>query len=164
MLPLIKFTYNNSFHASIGMAPYEALYGRRCRTPLCWYQDGEAVLVGPELLEHTTEKVRMVRNRMQASQSRQKAYADRRRRPLEFAAGDHVFLRVTRTTGVRRALRSRKLSPKFLDPYQITRRIGLVAYEIALPPQLANLHPVFHVSQLRKYVFDLAHVLEVEDI
>ena len=113
------------------MAPYEALYGKRCRTPLCWYQDGEAVLVGPELLEQTTE---MVRNRMQASQSRQKAYADRRRRPLEFEAGDHVFLRVTRTMGLGRALRSRKLSPKFLGTYQITRRIGPMAYEIALPP------------------------------
>jgi len=122
------------------------------------------VLVGPELLEQTTEKVRLVRNRMQASQSRQKAYADRRRRPLEFEAGDHVFLRVTRTTGVGRALRSRKLSPKFLGPYQISMRIGPVAYEIVLPPQLANLHPVFHVSQLRKYVFDRAHVLEAEDI
>jgi len=95
VLPLIEFTYNNSFHASIGMAPYETLYGRRCRTPLCWYQDGEAVLVGPELLKQTTDKVRMVRDRMLASQSRQKAYTDRRRRPLEFAAGDHVFLRVT---------------------------------------------------------------------
>ena len=83
---------------------------------------------------------------------------------MEFAADDHVFLRVTRTTGVGRALRSRKLSPKFLGPYQITRRIGPVAYEIALSPQLANLHPVFNVSQLRKYVFDLAHILEAEDI
>ena len=73
-------------------------------------------------------------------------------------------MRVTRTTGMGRALRSRKLSPKFLGPYQISRRIGPVAYEIALPPQLANLHPVFHVSQLRKYVFDPTHVLEVEDI
>jgi len=67
VLPLIEFTYNNSFHASIGMVPYEALYGRKCKTPLCWYQDGEAILVGPELLEQTTEKVRMVRDRMQAS-------------------------------------------------------------------------------------------------
>jgi len=83
---------------------------------------------------------------------------------LEFAAGDHVFLRVTQTTGVGRALRSRKLSPKFLGPYQITRRIRPVAYEIALPPQSANLHPMFHMSQLRKYVFDPAHVLEAENI
>ena len=164
MLSLIEFTYNNSFHASIGIAPYEALYGRKFRTPLYWYQDGEAVLVGPELLEQTTEKVRIVRNRIQASQSRQKAYVDRRRRLLEFAARDHVFLRVAQTTGVGRALSSRKLSPKFLGPYQISRRIGPVAYEIALPPQLANLHPVFHVSHMRKYVFDPAHVLEAEDI
>jgi len=92
---LIEFTYNNNFHVSIGMTPYEALYGRKCRTPLCWYQDGEAMLVGPELLEQTTEKVRMVRDRMQASQSTHKAYANCRRRPLEFVAGDHVFLRVT---------------------------------------------------------------------
>ncbi|XP_027922703.1 uncharacterized protein LOC114180588 [Vigna unguiculata] len=106
----------------------------------------------------------MVRDKMQASQSSQKAYADRRRRPLEFATGDHVLLRVTQTTGVGRALRSRKLSPKFLGPYQISRRIGPVTYEIALPPQLANLHPVFHVSQLRKYVFDPSHVLEADDV
>jgi len=75
-----------------------------------------------------------------------------------------VFLRVTRTTGVGRVIRSRKLSPKFLGPYQILRRIRHVAYEIALPPHLANLHPVFHVSQLRKYLFDPSHVLEVEDV
>jgi len=109
------------------MAPYEAFYGRKCRTPLCWYQDGEAVLVGPELLEQITKKVRMVRDRMQASQSRQKAYADHKRRPLKFAAEDHVFLRVTRTTGVGRAFRTRKLSPKFLGSYQILRRIGPMA-------------------------------------
>ena len=67
VLPLINFTYNNSFHASIGMAPYETLYGRKCRTPLCWYQDGEVVLVGPELLAQNTKKVRIVRDRIQAS-------------------------------------------------------------------------------------------------
>jgi len=121
-------------------------------------------LVGPKLLQQTTEKVQLVRDRLQASQSRQKAYADRRKRPLEFKAGEHVFLRVTRTTGVGRAIRSRKLSPKFLGPYQILRRIGPVAYEIALPLQLVNLHPVFHVSQLQKYVFDPSHVLEAEDM
>ena len=75
-----------------------------------------------------------------------------------------MFLRVTRTTSVGRVIRSKKLSPRFLGPYQILRRIGPVAYEIALPPQLANLHPVFHVSQLRKYVFDPSHVLEAEDV
>jgi len=83
---------------------------------------------------------------------------------LEFVAGDHVFLRVIRTTGVERTLCSRKLSPKFLGPYQISMRIGPVAYEIAFPSQLANLNLVFHVSQLRKYVFDPSHVLEAEDV
>jgi len=164
ILPLVEFTYNNSFHASIGMAPYEALYGRRCRTPLCWYQDGESVVVGPELLRQTTEKVKQIQERMKASQSRQKSYADQRKRPLEFAVGDHVFLRITPTTGVGKAIRSRKLSPKFIGPYQILRKIGPVAYEIALPPQLSNLHSVFHVSQLRKYVSDPSHVLELEDL
>lgn len=101
---------------------------------------------------------------MKASQSRQKSYADKRRRPLEFEAGDYVFIRVATTTGVGRALRAKKLSLRYNGPYQITRRIGPVAYEIAMPPQLANLYPVFHVSQLRKYVFDPSHMLEVDDV
>ncbi|XP_052734192.1 uncharacterized protein LOC128196721 [Vigna angularis] len=146
------------------MAPFEALYGRRCRTPLCWFQDGEAILTGPEIVQQTTEKVKLIQERMRASQNRQKSYADRRRRPLEFAVGDHVVLRVTPTTGVGRAIRVRKLSPKYLGPYQILRRLGSVAYEIAMPPQLANLHPVFHVSQLRKYVSDSSHILEAENV
>jgi len=140
VLPLVEFTYNNSFHTSIGMAPYEALYGRRCRTPLCWYQDGESVVVGPKLLRQTTEKVKLIQERMKASQSRQKPYADQRRRPLEFESGDHVFLKITPTTGMGRAIRQKKLSPKFVGPYQILRRFGPVAYEIALPPPLANIH------------------------
>ena len=164
ILPLVEFTYNNNFHTSIGMAPYEALYGRRCRTPLCWYQDGESVVVGPKLLRQTTEKVKLIQERMKASQSRQKSYADQRRRPLEFEPGDHVFLRITPTTGVGRAIHQKKLSPRFVGPYQILRRVGPVAYEIALPPPLTNLHPVFHVSQLRKYVPDPSHVLEMEDL
>ncbi|XP_014496222.1 uncharacterized protein LOC106757886 [Vigna radiata var. radiata] len=101
---------------------------------------------------------------MRASQSRQKSYTDKKRRPLEFEAGDHVFLRVTHTTGVGKAIRAKKISPRYLGPYQISRRIGLVAYEIAMPPQLANLHTVFHVSQLRKYVPDPSHVLVIEDV
>ncbi|KAG2401190.1 uncharacterized protein HKW66_Vig0197740 [Vigna angularis] len=89
---------------------------------------------------------------------------DKRRRPLEFVAGDHVFLRLNPVTGVGRAVRPKKLSPKFIGSYQILRKIGPVAYELALPPQLSNLHPVFHVSQLRKYIANPSHVLELEDI
>ncbi|XP_052723872.1 uncharacterized protein LOC128193803 [Vigna angularis] len=124
------------------MAPFEALYGRRCRTPLCWFQEGEYVLMGPEIVQQTTEKVKLIQARMRASQNRQKSYADQRRRPLEFVVGDHVFLRVTPTIGVGRAIRAKKLSPKYLGPYQILRRIG----------------------PLRKYVSDSSHVLEVENV
>ncbi|PNY01683.1 retrotransposon-related protein [Trifolium pratense] len=163
-LSLIEFTYNNSFHASIGMAPFEALYGRRCRTPLCWHESGESVVLGPELVQQTTEKIKMIQEKMKASQSRQKSYHDKKRKNVEFNEGDHVFLRVSPTTGIGRALRSRKLTPRFIGPYQILGRVGKVAYRIALPPSLSNLHNVFHVSQLRKYVPDPTHVIEVDDV
>ncbi|CAJ2637573.1 unnamed protein product [Trifolium pratense] len=164
VLPLVEFTYNNSHHASIGMAPFEALYGRRCQTPLCWYQDGESIIVGPEMVQQTTDKVKQIRARLKATQDRQKSYADKHRRPLEFEAGDHVFLRVTPTTGVGRVLKAKKLTPKFIGPYQITERIGKVAYRIALPPVLSRIHDVFHVSQLRKYTPDPSHVIKPDDI
>ncbi|GAU32901.1 hypothetical protein TSUD_393220 [Trifolium subterraneum] len=163
-LPLIEFTYNNSFHSSIGMAPFEALYERRCRTPLCWYESGETVVLGPDIVQETTEKIRMIREKMKASQSRQKSYHDKKRKDVEFQEGDHVFLRVTSTTGVGRALKSKKLTSKFIGPYQISERIGKVAYRIALPVTLSNLHDVFHVSQLRKYVSDPSHVIDSDDI
>ena len=90
--------------------------------------------MGPELLQQTIEKVKLIQERMKTSQSRQKSYADQRKRPLEFSIGDHVFLKVTPTTGVGRTIRSRKLSPKYIGPYQILNRVGPVAYEIAMPP------------------------------
>ncbi|XP_050877367.1 uncharacterized protein LOC127081128 [Lathyrus oleraceus] len=101
---------------------------------------------------------------MKASQSRQKSYHDKRRKALEFSEGDHVFLRVTSVTGVRRALKSKKLTPRFIGPYQITQRVGVVAYKIALPPSLENLHDVFHVSQLYKYIHDPSHVIQMDDV
>nr|KYP73767.1 Retrotransposable element Tf2 [Cajanus cajan] len=146
------------------MAPFEALYGWRCRTPLCWYQDGELVVVGSKLILQTTEKVKLIQDRMKTAQSRQKSYADKRRKPLEFAEGEHVFLKVTPTSGVGRALKARKLTPRFVGPYQIIQRVGPVAYRLALPPSLSNLHDVFHVSQPRKYVHDPSHVVELDDV
>jgi len=101
------------------------------------------VVLGPEFLQQTIEKVRVIQERMRATQSRSKSYADKRRRPLEFEVGDHVFVKVTPTASIGRALKTRKLTPRFIGPYQITRQIGPVAYEIALPPHLANLHNVF---------------------
>src|SRR3954465_11416856 len=133
-LPLIEFRYNNSYHSSIGMAPFEELYGRRCRTPLCWHKSGEGVVLGPEIVRETTEKVKMIREKMKASRSRKKSYHDKRRKELEFESGDHVFLKVTPVTGVGRALKSKKLTPRFIGPYQISERVGIVAYRVALPP------------------------------
>lgn len=101
-LTLIEFTYNNSFHSSIEMAPFEALYGRRCRMPLCWYESNESDVIGPEIVQKTIENIKMIQEKMRISQSRQKSYNDKRRKPLEFQEGDHVFLRVTPITGVDR--------------------------------------------------------------
>jgi len=105
-LPFIEFTYNNSFHSMNGMAPYEALYVRSCRTLLCWLELGEDLTLGPEVVQQTTEKVKLIQERMRAVQSRQKCYHDKRRKDLEFEVGDHVFLRVTSWTGVGRTLKS----------------------------------------------------------
>ena len=93
-MPLVEFAYNNSFQASIGMAPFEGLYGRRCRSPICWDDVGERKLLGPELVQLTVEKIVLIKERLKIAQRRQKSYADNCRRDLEFEVGDHVFLKV----------------------------------------------------------------------
>ena len=93
-LPLVEFAYNYSYQASIQMAPYEALYGRPCRSPLCWTEEGESSITSPDLIRDTSEKVSFIRHRLLTTQSRHKSYVDVRRRPLEFEVGDHVFLKV----------------------------------------------------------------------
>ncbi|XP_050889268.1 uncharacterized protein LOC127094483 [Lathyrus oleraceus] len=136
------------------MAPYEALYGRKCRTPLWWMKVGEERILGPKIIQETTEKIRMVRDKMKKAQDRQKSYADHRRRPLEFDEGDHVFLKVTLRLRLKGPFKSQKLSPRYIGPYQIIERIGEVAYKLALPSSLSERHDVFHVSQLRKLIPD----------
>ena len=146
------------------MAPFKALYGRRCRTPLCWYESGESALLGPDVVQETTEKVKMIQKNMRASQSRQKSYHDKRRKDIEFQVGDHVFLRVNPVTGVGHSLKCRKLTPRFVGPFEIVDKVGAVAYWIALPPSLLNLHDVFPMSKLRKYVFDESQVIQVDEL
>jgi hypothetical protein len=163
-LPLAEFAYNNSYHSSIQMAPFEALYGRKCRSPLCWDAVGENTIIGPQMIADTVEKVSQIRERILAAQSRQKSYADTRRRPLEFMEGDKVFLKVSPMKGVMRFGKKGKLSPRFIGPYEILERIGKVAYRVALPPSLAGIHDVFHVSTLRKYEPNPSHVLQPEQI
>ncbi|XP_060170798.1 uncharacterized protein LOC132601749, partial [Lycium barbarum] len=121
-LPLIEFSYNNSYHASIGMAPFEALYGRRCRSPIGWFELGEAELLGPDLVHQAMEKVKLIQERLKTAQSRQKSYTDVRRRDLEFSVDDWVFLKVSPMKGVMRFGKKGKLSPRYIGPYRILRK------------------------------------------
>ena len=149
-LPLIEFAYNNSFHATIQMAPYEALYGRKCRSPLCWDEVGESRIIGPEIIQEMQSQVRIIRDKMAAAQSRQKSYADTRRRELSFEVGDWVYLKVSPMRGVKRFGKKRKLDPRYVGPFQILERVGSVAYRVALPDYFGDVHDVFHVSSLKK--------------
>ncbi|KAK7278988.1 hypothetical protein RJT34_24029 [Clitoria ternatea] len=151
-LPLVEFAYNNSYHSSIGMAPYKALCGQKCRTPLCWNENGDAIHLGPELIQEMNEQVALIREKIKIAQDRQKSYYDNRHRPLEFQVGDWVFLRISLIKGIGRILKSQKLNLKYIGPYQILERIGEVAYRLDLPQLLTNIHNVFHVSQLRAYI------------
>ncbi|KAJ4704868.1 Retrotransposon protein, putative, Ty3-gypsy subclass [Melia azedarach] len=159
-LSLMEFAYNNSYQTSIQMAPYEALYGRKCRTPICWDEVGERKLLGPEIVQDTNEKILVIRDRLKMAQDRQKSYADKRRRNLEFAVGDYVFLRVSPWKGILRFGKRGKLSPRYMGPFEIIERIGEVAYRLALPQELSRIHDVFHVSMLRKYISDPSHILD----
>ena len=159
-LPLVEFAYNNSYQASIQMAPYEALYGRPCQSPICWTEVGESSITGPDLIRDTSEKVGMIRKRLLTAQSRQKSYADIRRRPLEFEAGDHVFLKVMPKREVIRFGKRGKLSLRYIRPFEVLERVEAVAYRLALPPSLSSVHEVFHVSMLRKYTPDPTHIVD----
>ncbi|GJS93842.1 putative reverse transcriptase domain-containing protein [Tanacetum coccineum] len=126
-LPLVEFSYNNSYHASIKAAPFEALYGRKCRSPVCWTEVGEAQILGPELIQETTEKIIQIKQRMQAARDRQKSYADLKRKPMEFQVGDKVMLNYALERGLR-----------------FWKRGSLTLEE------LSRVHNTFHVSNLKK--------------
>nr|XP_028964633.1 uncharacterized protein LOC114827127 [Malus domestica] len=155
----MEFAYNNSFHYSIGMTPFEALYGKPCRTPLCWSEVGERVLVGPEIVEETTQNIQVIKANMKAAQDRQKSIANRHSTDRVYKVSDWVFLKLSPWKGVVRFGKKWKLSPRYIGPYQIVERVGEVAYRPALPPELARVHNVFHVSMLRRYVSDPSHVI-----
>ncbi|XP_022852559.1 uncharacterized protein LOC111374158 [Olea europaea var. sylvestris] len=116
-LPLVEFAYNNSFQATIGMAPYEALYGRKCRSPICWDEVGERKILGPEIIDRTVHVVEKIRDRVKVAQNRQKSYVDRRRKDLEFQIGDKVFLKVAPMKEILRFGKKGKLKPKFIGPF-----------------------------------------------
>ncbi|GJV60525.1 reverse transcriptase domain-containing protein [Tanacetum coccineum] len=134
-LPLVEFSYNNSYHASIKAAPFEALYGRKCRSPVCWAEVGEVQLTGPEIVQETTERIIQVKQRMQAARDRQKSYADLKRKPMEFEVGDKVMLKVSPWKGVVRFGKRGKLNPRFVGPFKVIKRVGDVAYKLELPDE-----------------------------
>jgi hypothetical protein len=132
------------------MAPFEALYGRQCRTPLFWNQTGESQLFGPDSIREAERQVEIIRENLKVAQSRQKSYADPRRREVVLEVGDYAYLRVSPIRGLRRFNVKGKLSPRFIGPFKIVERIGEVADQLELPAQLPGVHYVFHVSQLKK--------------
>ena len=142
------------------MAPYEALYGRPYRSPIYWTEVGESSITSSDLIRDTSKKVSLIRKCLLTAQSRQKSYADRRHRPLEFQVGDHVFLKVMPKKGVVRFGKRGKLSPRYIGPFEILKRVGTVAYRLALPLILSSVHEAFHVSILRRYTPDPAHVVD----
>jgi hypothetical protein len=132
------------------MAPFEALYGRKCRTPLFCNQTGESQLIGPENIREAERQVEIIRDNLKAAQSCQKSYADPRRREVVLEVSDYAYLRVSPIRGLRRFNARGKLSPQFISPFKIVERRGEVAYQLELPAQLSGVHDVFHVSQLKK--------------
>ena len=121
---------------------------------------GESSITGPDLIRDTSEKVGLIRQRLLTAKNRQKSYADVRCRPLEFEVGYHVFLKVMPKIGVVRFDKPKKLLPRFIGPFEILERVGTIAYRLALPPSMSGVHEVFHVSMLRKYTPDPAHVVD----
>ncbi|KAD4585465.1 hypothetical protein E3N88_23066 [Mikania micrantha] len=139
-LPLVEFFYNNSYHTSIKAAPFEALYGRKCRSPICWAEVGDSQLTGPELVHETTEKIVQIRNR------------------------DKVLLKVSPWKGIIRFSKQGKLNPQYIGPFEILKRIGPVAYQLNLPTELDGVHNVFHVSNLKKCLSDETLIVPLDEI
>ena len=163
-IPLVEFVYNNIFQLSIGMAPCEALYRRKCRTPLCWTKLSEKKIIGPDLIQETEEKVKMIIERLKVNTDRQKSYADMKRKDVRYEIGENVFLKVLPWKKVMRFGGKGKLSPRFIGPYEVIEKVGPVAYRLALPPELEKIHNVFHVSMLRRYRSDPSHVASSEAV
>ncbi|KAM2022258.1 hypothetical protein ACFX16_044182 [Malus domestica] len=155
----MEFAYNNSYHSSIGMAPFKALYEKSYCTPLCWSEVGERVLVCPDIVDVTTQNVQVIKFNLKAAQDQQKSLADKHATNRKYDVSDWVFLKLSPWKYVVRFGKKGKLSLRYIGPYMITERVGEVAYRLELPPELSKVHDVFHVSMLRHYVSDPSHVI-----
>ncbi|GJY53355.1 putative reverse transcriptase domain-containing protein [Tanacetum coccineum] len=163
-LPMVEFSYSNSYHNNIKVAPFEALYGCKCRSPICWAKVGDSQLTSPEIIHETTEKIFQIKNRIQAACDCQKSYADVRRKPLEFQVGDKVMLKVSPWKGVIRFGKRGKLNPRYIGPFKIIAKVGTVAYRLELPEQLSRVHSTFHVSNLKKCMSDETLAIPLDEI
>ncbi|GKF86822.1 hypothetical protein Tco_0254649, partial [Tanacetum coccineum] len=140
------------------------MYDRKCRSPVCWAEVGDAQLTSPEIIHETIEKIIQIKNRIQAARDRQKSYTDRRRKPLEFEAGDKVMLKVSPWKGVIRFGKRGKLNPRYIGPFKILAKVGTVAYRLELPEQLSRVHSTFHVSNLKKCFSDKPLAISLDEI
>nr|GEW47133.1 putative reverse transcriptase domain-containing protein [Tanacetum cinerariifolium] len=163
-LPLVKFSYNNSYHTSIKVAPFEALYGRKCRSPICWAEVGDSQLTGPEIIHETTEKYHHGKSRIQAARDRQKSYVDIRRKPLEFQVEKKVMLKVSSWKAAIHFGKREKLNPRYIGPFKILAKVGTVAYRLELLKKLSKVHSTFHVSNLKKCLADKPLAIPLDEI
>jgi hypothetical protein len=163
-LPLVEFSYNNSYQESIKMAPFEALYGRRCHTPLNWSKPGERLFFRPDIVKQMEEKVQQIIHNLKKAQARQKSYADKRRHPLYYQVKYYVYLKVSPMKGVTRFGVKGKLAPRYIGPFPILQQCGPVAYRLQLPKTLSAVHNVFHVSQLKKCLRVPDRTIDVVDV
>jgi hypothetical protein len=161
-LPWAEFSYNNSKQESLKMAPFEVIYRRRCRTPINWIEPGEKVIFRPDLVEEAEATVHRIQDNLKVTKSRQETYANKKCRPLEFKVGNHVYLRVSPMKGVKRFGVKGKLAPRYIGPFPILKKCGSVAYKLDLPPSLARVHDIFHVSQLKKCLKAYVDVMWLE--
>ncbi|GJY89160.1 putative reverse transcriptase domain-containing protein [Tanacetum coccineum] len=148
--PLVEFSYNNSYHASIKVAPFEALYGQKCRSPVCWAEVGQVQLTGPKLVQETTERIIQIKQRIQTARDRQKSYANLKRKPMEFQVRDKVMLKVSPWKGVVHFGKRGKLNPRYVEPFKVLKKVGAVTYKLELPQELSRVHNMFYVSNLKK--------------
>ncbi|GKD90974.1 putative reverse transcriptase domain-containing protein, partial [Tanacetum coccineum] len=153
-LPLVEFSYNNSYHASIKATPFEALYGRKCRSHVCWAEVGKVQLTGPDLVRETTEKIIQIKQRMQTARDRKKSYADKKRKLMDFQVGDKVMLKVSPWKGVVRFGKWGKLNPRYVEPFKVLEKVRAVTYKLELPQELSRVHNTFHVSNLKRCYSD----------
>ncbi|GKC36286.1 putative reverse transcriptase domain-containing protein [Tanacetum coccineum] len=163
-LPLVEFSYNNSYDSSVRFAPFEALYGRKCHSLIMWAEVEDGQLIGPELVKKTTKKISHIKDRLKAARDRQKSYADKRRKPLEFSVGDYVLLKVSPWKGVVRFRKKGKLAPRFVGPFEIIKKIGPVAYWLDLHKELNGVHDTFYVSNLKKCLADPTLQVPLDEI